>query len=213
MPRFRITSLIVLVALVAGGLGAMRIGTEVLARSFTTLSMVAMLVGLTGALVIRKAAWIGFAVFMVGYARAAPVGPRDGNLGNFAIKNMAEALHPSRTTRPVRPNVDPLFVPLTGSSLERHFLEEDLDNSAMLSISSKSVAEKLTIKDYQKQLRFYLDEDDLAKPRQQHSITIGNACIALILGWVGAIVGRSLEKRQFASSASRSVDPQSTTTL
>ena len=210
MPRFRITSLIVFVALIAGGLGAMRYGSAALAKTFTTLLLVAMLIGLTGAIILRKSAWIGFSVFVVGYAGPFSIGRRDGDLGRHTIESITEAFHPVKSLRPTRPKVYSPFLPETGSTLERSFLEEDLAASAV--DLKQSTAELKLLQDFQKQLKTYLDEEDLAKPLQQNSMTIGNACLALALGWVGAIVGRLLEKRRSASFAPRPLDPQPTMT-
>lgn len=223
MPRFRITSLIVFVALIAGGLGAMRYGSEALAKTFTTLLLVAMLIGLTGAIILRKSAWIGFSVFVVGYVAYDSFRQGGEHLGDLAIKTIADGVHPGKISRPAPPGFSSPYLDdllsnegYTAETVtneieainDRHFLQEDLKDGR----HSHNETEMQTLELYQRQLRTYHEQAKLSRPRLKNAITIGNASLTLALGWVGAIVGRSLEKRQLALSVSRTLDPQPTMT-
>jgi hypothetical protein len=214
MPRFRVTSLIVFVALIAGGLGAMRYASEILAKGAVSIVFVATLVGLTGAMIVRNGSWIGFAVFLfVGYAAPSSFLPEGGDLGGHAIEAIAKDIHPNRTSRPVVPNVSPNYALMLAPEYERSFVVQNLDYGIPMIAGALSPDNELnTLKEYQRVLRAYFAQADLAKEKQAKAAQIGNACLALALGWVGAIIGRSLEKRRLASPPSRPLDREPTTT-
>ena len=219
MPRFRITSLIVLVALIGGGLGAMRYASEFMTKGFTSVLTVAMLVGLTGAIILRRGAWIGFAVFIVGYAGPFSIPYVENDLGELLITNIAEGFHPNKIARPSRPTFSSPYLPprvvsmaIESSELEaindRPMLEADLGDDQV----SHTDSELKTLKVYQSDLKLYHEKARLSKPRQDNAIMVGKACLALVLGWIGAIVGQSLEERRLSSPPSRPLKLKSTTT-
>jgi hypothetical protein len=200
MRRFTVTNLLVLIALVGVGLGAMRDGSEWTTKAVYTLTLLALLVGLLGAIVRRqRAAWVGFALFGWTYAAVVLIPPVKTELQPYLLATslMDQAvdrllnLPPSPGELPKSPIMYEVNGKLTEASKvafdEWNRMVQEY-NKAAISRSSITFPPRARI--------------DYAKP-------IGNLFLALIFGFVGAILGRFMASWRTSRRTNLSSGPKS----
>ncbi len=200
MPRFRITFLLVLVAV---GLGAMRVASDAVERIVMTLLIFAILLGSTGALVRRTGSWIGFAAFTSSYFLVVLLFLGNHNnfdLITFTVTTVAERLHPTDFEKPARPKVNAGHLDTLADEdasnirpiSHRDVLKMDYDAD----VPGLTASEQALMKDYQARINTYNERRAEARSRESTAETIGDLFATRILGWIGAIVGRLLKKRR-----------------
>jgi len=225
MPRFRITSLAVLVAAFAAGLGTMRIGSEVVFKVLFLLLVFAILVGLLGAILHKRdGAWTGFAVFICGYAAVAwyfeLANDEELLLTNNGVILIADSLHPIEIPLPRQPEVNAKYVdqiangqptsrrPMivgrtTTSSVEEDLLYERLCryDYSELDTSMLNASEHRILKDYQTSVRDHRTRVTIAREKHEMARLIGMLWTIAIAGLLGSMSGQFLAWRMKRTAA------------
>ncbi len=196
MPPSRpsLAQLMAVVAVLAAGLGAMRNGSTIAKKLIWSATLIALLVGLLGAIVRRgEGAWVGFALFGWGYALVA----FDPGLGSsyyqrlvFAdlVEVLVPKLHPIPGPRPSPPALNPDFADRFASDA---YLAgaDDPDLLALLTPGERDL-----LGDFRSRFLGHQRAEAMARGRQINARDVGHALITLGFALLGAVLGKALER-------------------
>ena len=197
MPRFRITSLIVLVALTAVAMAAFRLATDIAVRSVSTVTLTLLALGVLGVVVRRGSpTFVGFAFFGCAYVSVVYPEPLRRLADRYLITIMlvdtlAEQVHPAGAV--------PFSLKLSNDRSMKQIIDvTDYDQLTEQWSSDQEFRDHLTGYDYDA-LRTYLDQLSplaahrrAAFRRQRNARLIDDSLSALAVGLVGAMAGKVL---------------------
>ena len=115
--RFSLALLMGFIGAIAVGLGGMRLGSDLAEKVTFNLALLALLVGLLGAIVRRgEGAWVGFALFgwchaLLAFVPAAAT-HQDPLIASVLVRLVAARLHPGPGPAPTAPTNDVVATPL-----------------------------------------------------------------------------------------------------
>lgn len=196
MPRFRIISLIALVAGIAAVMGAFRASTDLAAKSVTTVTLLLLATGTLGVVVRRgKAAFLGFVMFGGGYTLLVyPNVIRPWAADYLVTVTMADLLaeqfHPLIVAPPLpilSPNLRARIVNINDhDALANRFYTDEAFRAQMNGYDHDAMSAYIGQYSPIAQKR----KDGLR--RQTNARIICDSVCILTMGFVGALLGRGL---------------------
>jgi hypothetical protein len=191
--RFPLAILMGFVGFIASGLGAMRNGTELVASLSLGFTIIALLVGLLGAILRpRDGAWVGFALFgwFAVILQFTPILPeRPGGWRDPLSKVvgwLADEIHPLVGPAPAFPDFNPTFDQMA-KLMPLANLREDPDAREALSPKEAEVFDE-----FLRRSDDYWNAAIRSTEGRLNGRTIGSGMLALLLGLLGAAVGRRI---------------------
>jgi hypothetical protein len=206
--RFGLSILMGFISFLAVGLGAMRNGTWLAMRLSLVVTLVALLVGLLGAIVRRgEGAWVGFALFGC-FALGLAFMPSIGGNPNLPLDPavelvdwLADELYPQRIeTEPAFPELNPQFMQWA-QIMPRTQLESHSTARALLTPAEMEKYDDFII-------RSHAFEDSFLRYRERRLYAgyIGHCWLALVFALLGALMGRTLERSRQPNPAVRPLE-------
>jgi hypothetical protein len=191
--RVSIREMLVVVTVLALGLGAMKSGSQHWLQATSTLTLVSLSVGLLGALLRAHphGAWVGFALFGWGsylLAYLPPIGPFGYNLADTGL---TEAIIARLLRFPPAPPgiIGPASPPHPTMSPEEYARAFPIDSAIQMQNASV-LGPPLPA-----QISDYIKAYNSMEIRRSNSREIAQLQRCLILGFVGSLLGRSLAPR------------------
>ena len=190
--RASLAMLMGLVALLAVGLAAMKAATETMWRATFALGLLALLIGTLGAIVRRRGAWTGFALFGWTYALIALSPP---------IRDVIEPI--LKAGEPIDQFVDwlhPGIPPVASFPAFGPNVQYDETSKRYLKMSGLGSGDPLVPLSPAEQRDWdaYLAKCDIFSDRQaarEFGPRIGHVIAALVFGCLGALSGHLLDER------------------
>lgn len=191
--RFSLAILMAFIGVIAVGLGGMRVASWTVFQVAYTLTVVALLAGLLGAIVRRgDGAWVGFTLFGGSYALLAfGLGIESETARRLVTSDLLEVAAEEMHADPAPPAV-PTFntkFELQAADIRRHQIRRYPTLEGLL-----SPAELKTLQDYIDRYESYEQSRQSASEGRANAKLVGHSLLALLFALAGAVLGRALER-------------------
>ena len=208
LSRFPLIVVMVLIGVVALGLGAMRAATPLAAGITFNAVVLTLLVGTLGALVRRgEPGWVGFSLFGWSYLLLAIVPVIEANtpalLSTSLVNFVVARIHSDPGPAPPRPILSTRLSSLVSDLSMLDYPENFAVNSGMR--TALTPAEAAALDSYHDQLKTYQNRAAMFNNYCSWSYKAGQLCFVLIFALAGAFLGRALASPR-RSAASEGVD-------
>ncbi len=195
--RFSLAILMAFIGVIAVGLGGMRVGSSAAVKVAFSITLLALLVGLLGAIVRRgDGPWAGFSVFGWAYALLTFLPALNVEFGSRLpvadlLAMLDASLHPDPGPGPAFPKFNTQFMSMIGSESNIQFMNRQ---NSPTKLSLLSPAELTSFDAYQPQYQSHIRRSMATQVARGNAKAIGDALFTLAFGLVGAVVGRALER-------------------